>query len=653
MSGHSQRGKGKPVSRVRSQKMQSSGANFAKGCHGQAGGNQGDEELGIFANMEMAYALGRYVIGNIVEVTTNENEKLLGVVKAISQDGDVGLVHAYSPQKGKNGRVSVDAMLVNYSNWRMLRIQNVRPNDCLLDEIKIDSEIANECDLPVANATDKQLVPFFDSSEPIKDCLLDQGGFPADEMFKTNKELFSVRTTFNPDLREYTTPVDRTAPNYQETEARCAKLAQDIEQSESTLTNMENALENDDDEEEKYSAVSRSAKDHPGNTARLSIRSSRSAHDRPSSRLEVVNVSRQLANVSVHSKGVTNVSSETNQPVVEANSAKSPVPSAPIQDTLNKAPSQPDLSEKPSAVEVTETVKPKVTSESSEPPPSSVVTSVTEEKVKKSTLDPNAPEFKPLSLQYATAHPPVVPQQSVPGVTYATHAPQNSLNPAPTIQLPMQPMSAFVAGAQTPLYVPSSVSYASQAGQLQQLMSGVVSASIPSNIQHVRGGSLPPNLQQPPFNSPVNSGANILMQHPQQPGLSVAQMITSQPVIVAGPNPGRFSGPPSSMSLTRQRSNESSAGQQSSLYCPSQPSVSIPAFQPSVYQFSQPGTIPFLVPPTNGFAFSPCRRTWDTHIFSVDGQWCAVAPSLRSAGLSPSHDAAYAAGSLADADYAE
>lgn len=51
---------------------------------------------------------------------------------------------------------------------------------------------------------DKELVPFFASSDVVKDCLLDQGSFSAMEMFETNEKMFSVVSTYNDDLREYT-----------------------------------------------------------------------------------------------------------------------------------------------------------------------------------------------------------------------------------------------------------------------------------------------------------------------------------------------------------------------------------------------------------------------------------------------------------------
>lgn len=68
----------------------------------------------------------------------------------------------------------------------------------------MDADFTTEVDTTRATTPDKELIPYFEPSETVKDCSLDEGAFPPDEMFQTNKELFSVRSTYDPELSEYT-----------------------------------------------------------------------------------------------------------------------------------------------------------------------------------------------------------------------------------------------------------------------------------------------------------------------------------------------------------------------------------------------------------------------------------------------------------------
>ncbi|KAA3674574.1 uncharacterized protein DEA37_0007849 [Paragonimus westermani] len=610
-----QRGKVKTVPRSRGQRVPVNSANFPKAIHHLP--TQQEDGLGIYSNTELTYMLARHVIGNIGEVTTTENSKLLGVVKAISPSGDLGLVFAYSPQKNKNGQVNVVKHTVSLSNWKMVRISDIKFSDCLIGDTQADLESVNDCEFTSATATDKELVPFFASSEAINDCDLNQGGFPAEEMFKTNKELFSVSTTYNPDLSEYTTPIDRSAPNFPETEAWCTKIARYIEDNHSPHASIEDSCE---DEEAAFSAVARVQKDSSV-ASRVSGRSPRTVNEVSSSNRgdALSNVSRQMAHVSVHTASLTAAESSSSQDSHPDNAKASEtikVDSVYPAASMNRSTDH-VASEKTSVGEVSDVQTPIVSSEPespSAPPNVSASFSATESKVKKSKLDPNAPEFQPMSLQYANLSGAVQLQPQLQSALAGL-----SLNSSQVIhpvvnanhsgQLSIPALTAFVATQQPQLYAPAPVSYGTHSDQMSHMLSGAIQASAANNlVSHMRGGSLPPYLSQQGLSAALNSTPSLLLPHAQQPGITMPQIVNPQPPLVAGPNNGgRFSVPSSSVCLTRQRSNESAGTPHSSAYGTPQ-NLSMSTFQSPVYQLSQPGgTIPLWLAghPQVGLHFVP------------------------------------------------
>ncbi|VDP78489.1 unnamed protein product [Echinostoma caproni] len=476
MSSHSQRGKVKTIPRNRSQRMPVAPASFTKGVSGQT-----EDNLGIFSNSELTYALGRHVVGNIGEVMTVDNERILGVIKAVSPDGAMCLTYAYSTQRSKNGQIG--------------------------DEVKTDAELAAECDLTRAASPDKELVPFFEPSETVKDCSLDEGGFPADEMFKTNKELFSVSSTYNADLREYTTPVDRNAPNFSETEARCAKLAEDIERNQSPGAQLEGVS---DDEEQAFSAVTREVKEQASTIQHN--RRPRPGRQRPIARSSAVNsVTNDLNRVTVSGQKPVEARKD-DQDVSSVTTDVEPV----VHDT---APTSTKTTEvKVNEVEVPEPVvaKPSTTAESpTTPAPTTTVTSTSETKVKKSTLDPNAPLFHPMGIQYAIPQHLQQPLPQTQPVPYS--APSAVVSVSHPVTFAVQTLPALISAQQAQRFA-VTMPYVSHSNQLPHLVPTMMSGPVPGNMhQQMRAGSLPPGLHQQGFQAALNSGANIFLQHPQQP----------------------------------------------------------------------------------------------------------------------------------------
>jgi hypothetical protein len=76
-----------------------------------------------------------------------------------------------------------------------------------------------------------------------------------------NQRLFGVQTSFDESV--YTTPLDRSAPNFKEREARASRIAKEILENSGSVTNIHLAEERglvlgaDYDEEDRYGAVVR------------------------------------------------------------------------------------------------------------------------------------------------------------------------------------------------------------------------------------------------------------------------------------------------------------------------------------------------------------------------------------------------------------
>ena len=75
-------------------------------------------------------------------------------------------------------------------------------------------------------------------------------------MFRKNAETFGVKSTYDPNLKEYTTQLEPTDTQlYRDRASEAEKIAREIEGTQGYRQSIE--LENGEDEEEKFSAVIR------------------------------------------------------------------------------------------------------------------------------------------------------------------------------------------------------------------------------------------------------------------------------------------------------------------------------------------------------------------------------------------------------------
>lgn len=340
-----------------------------------------------------------------------------------------------------------------------------------------------------------------------------------------------------------------------------------------------------DDEEQAFSAVTReSTREEPATG--LQNRRARGGRQRPPAVRPsgVNNIANDLSRVSLSGQKVADMAVKADghdgSPVsIDAEHTEQKIPPKVVETKVVEDATEPSASNLPVSTDVSTTV-------------ASTVTSSTESKVKKSTLDPNAPLFHPKGLQYVVPQPPVqqptpqtqpVPYSAAPTVVSVSHP----------VSFTMQTLPPLLAQQQAQRYAAVPMSYASHTNQIPHLVQNMVSGPVPANMHHqVRAGTLPPNLHQG-FPAALNPGANIFLQHPQQPAISVGQM-TSQPMFVTGPPHGNPFTTTANMSLARQRSNESSSTTHSN-YGQPQPSVSMASLQSYHLSHSANG-MPILVP---------------------------------------------------------
>ncbi|KAM3185964.1 hypothetical protein ACTXT7_005312 [Hymenolepis weldensis] len=195
--------------------------------------------------------LGSYTLGNVAEVHTSTYVSI-GVVKAISPLGDVGLMSVRTAPIGEeDGRYTIEKYkCIPLSEIKHVIARDIKPVGVLKDNVPAE----DSCHL---NDSDNELQKFYESPGEGDACSLNsEEGFPADQMFKINREKYNVVSTFKDNLEGYTCPLDKSDPDFKKKEQYYAKVAKEIEDDKSLASNWEAMAEGDiESEEVKFSAV--------------------------------------------------------------------------------------------------------------------------------------------------------------------------------------------------------------------------------------------------------------------------------------------------------------------------------------------------------------------------------------------------------------
>lgn len=383
-------------------------------------------------------------------------------------------------------------------------------------------------------------------------------GWSADDMFKTNKEKFGVKSTYSDDLLQYTTPLPKDSTR--EMELRAEQTAREIEQSKGHSRRQE--VDSGRSEEEAFAAVIR-----PKTTAVASLPTSSPPVTSAAERQEVA-VSRSTHSTTTDttctsttvttssttdSRVHTEPKTTANEEVSSGTFVKSPVASEAsksqqeVMQDLKDFHSNFKLMEKPKKVKEVpvepETGEAAATPPSETPPPDAVKTeenktSKTPEDsiLVKSKLNPLAKEFKftpktqkPVPSPQLPQYVPVVAQQFSP----TSMRPPGAPIPQQLMMVSPQPYSMY-RGKQQGFNKPRSQSYG---GREQGESQPFISAAAATGSPIITPGSTFP---QQVYHMPPPQVAYV-----QSPAGMVPQQMVPQ-YVVPGHAPSRFLAPVSS-----------------------------------------------------------------------------------------------------------
>ncbi|VEL12557.1 unnamed protein product, partial [Protopolystoma xenopodis] len=346
--------------------------------------------------------------------------------------------------------------------------------------MKIDEEISRPC-RAVSNSPEG-LHPYFSDTDKPEECELDgHDGFPTSEMFDTNKKLYQISTTYDSSLDGYTVPVDKSQPEFDRLEAHCTELAKKFGNEMNSKAQLDDVADSMlESEESKFSSVARINPTFPQRDQKIDVAPLRGMRVRSIGRggLEITrrfshlsldnSIKSQSSNIRQQAPQLNSTSgsslgppSHSGVPVVKSSNtppklsnkqdkvvlldssprsdAKSAIPdNKQIADAVSKAPDTVNTPHNEEQVPI-EPISP-AQNETSEHPSSSLVDNTLEERIKKSTLNPDAPEFKPTYNCLHLCHsrsPVVVLSSGLPVTTVATSLFPASLLPSVPTSIPV------------------------------------------------------------------------------------------------------------------------------------------------------------------------------------------------------------------------
>lgn len=212
---------------------------------------------GVYGNSRFLY-VAMCLIGNPVSIQVKNGNLYEGILVTFSQKMEIVLSMAHkvddrlNPSNNSaipNKENVIDNLIIKCSEIVKLEAKNVDLDYAVKD---LDSNRLN------GQLPDKDLTPWEGDIEDGKMSSLESdasNGWDPSDMFKTNYEQFNVKSTYDENLSQYTTPLEkRDTKEYKEREEAAAKLADEIERSDSYRHRI--SLENGEGEdEEKFAAV--------------------------------------------------------------------------------------------------------------------------------------------------------------------------------------------------------------------------------------------------------------------------------------------------------------------------------------------------------------------------------------------------------------
>ncbi|NXG00317.1 ATX2 protein, partial [Sakesphorus luctuosus] len=225
---------------------------------------------GIYANMRMVHILTS-VVGSKCEVQVKNGGIYEGVFKTYSPKCDlvVDAAHRKTAESslGPKREDILESILFKSSDFVMVHFKDMDTNYARRDAFT-DSAISAKVN---GEHKEKDLEPWdggeTTASEELEALETDvSNGWDPNDMFRYNEENYGVVSTYDSSLSSYTVPLERdNSEEFLKREARATQLAEEIESSAQYKARV--ALENDErTEEEKYTAVQRSASEREGHS---------------------------------------------------------------------------------------------------------------------------------------------------------------------------------------------------------------------------------------------------------------------------------------------------------------------------------------------------------------------------------------------------
>lgn len=215
---------------------------------------------GVYGNSRFLY-VAMCLIGTPVSIQVKNGNVYEGILVTFSQKMEIILSMAHkvddrlNPNNNSvipNKENVIDNLIIKCAEIVKLEAKNVDLDYAVKDTYPEPSSRLN------GQLPDKDLTPWEGDIEDGKMTSLESdasNGWDPSDMFKTNYEQFNVKSTYDENLSQYTTPLEkRDTKEYKEREEAAAKLADEIERSDSYKHRI--SLENGEGEdEEKFAAV--------------------------------------------------------------------------------------------------------------------------------------------------------------------------------------------------------------------------------------------------------------------------------------------------------------------------------------------------------------------------------------------------------------
>ncbi|XP_061459469.1 ataxin-2 isoform X2 [Rhineura floridana] len=230
---------------------------------------------GIYANMRMVHILTS-VVGSKCEVQVKNGNIYEGVFKTYSSKCDLVLdaAHRKTPESslGPKREDIIESILFKSSDFVTVQFKDMDSSYAQRVPSETDAFTDSAISAKVnGEHKEKDLEPWDGgedtASEELEALETDvSNGWDPNDMFRYNEENYGVVSTYDSSLSSYTVPLERdNSEEFLKREARATQLAEEIESSAQYKARA--ALENDDrSEEEKYTAVQRSASEREGHS---------------------------------------------------------------------------------------------------------------------------------------------------------------------------------------------------------------------------------------------------------------------------------------------------------------------------------------------------------------------------------------------------